>query len=117
MRYRALSSSGDFTFGQGTRNFLVNSPDAVAQAVVTRLKLLTGEWFLDTTEGTPYATEVLGTGTRETYDEAIRDRILGTEGVLEITDYSSAYGGETRGLTISATISTIYGETTIQQVL
>jgi hypothetical protein len=117
MRYRALSASGDYTFGQGTKNFLVNSPDAVAQAVITRLKLLAGEWFLDITEGTPYSTEVLGTGTRDTYDEAVRDRILGTEGVLEITGYSSTYSGETRNLTVSATISTIYGETTIQQVL
>lgn len=117
MRYRALSTTGDHTFGRGSANFLVNSPDAVAQAVVTRLRLLTGEWFLDDTTGTPYAPEVLGTGTRETYDEAIRERVLGTEGVTEITDYSSTYNGETRHLSVTITIDTIYGEATIQETL
>lgn len=117
MRYRALSPDGDYTFGRGSSNFLTNSPEAVAQAVKTRLALLTGEWFLDTTAGTPYATEVLGTGTRETYDEAIRERILGTEGVTEITDYSSTFSGETRHLSVTATIDTVYGPVTVQQVL
>lgn len=116
MRYRALSVDGDFTFGRGVRNFLVNTPDAVAQAVVTRLRLLTGEWFLDSTEGTPYSTKILGTQTRPLYDEAIRDRILGTEGVTELVDYFSTFDGETRKLTVQATINTLYGQTSIQQV-
>lgn len=117
MRYRALSPEGDFTFGRGSGNFLVNSPEAVAQAVRTRLLLLRGEWFLDTTEGTPYAAEILGTNTRATYDEAIRERILDTQGVTEILDYSSAVDGSTRGLSVSVTIDTEYGPTTVQQVL
>lgn len=117
MRYRALDTTGDMSFGRGAANFLVNTPDAVAQAVKTRLLLLRGEWFLDVSEGTPYSTEVLGTGTQPLYDMAIRERILGTEGVVEITRYSSALDRNARSLAITATISTKYGATEITAVL
>jgi hypothetical protein len=109
MRYRALDANGDSTFGSGRTAFLVNSPAAVAQLVQTRLLLMTGEWFLDTTEGTPYSTEILGRGTTTTYDPAIQDRILGTEGVISIDTYSSDLNRATRRLTVNATISTIFG--------
>lgn len=115
MRYRALSPSGDFTFGAGRRNFHVDSPEAVAQAVLTRLRLLTGEWFLDSREGTPWATQVLGTGTKPTYDRVLRQRIADTPGVVEIVSYSSAVEG--RNLSVAAVIETQYGQAAVQGVL
>ncbi len=111
MRYRKLDADGDYTFGSGRQQFHENTPDAVAQAVKTRLALWTAEWFLDLTEGTPYSTQILGTGTRPIYDQAIKDRILGTKGVVSIMDYASVLDG--RKLTVSAKIQTIYGEATI----
>ncbi|MGE4978545.1 hypothetical protein AB8914_22915, partial [Yersinia enterocolitica] len=33
MRYRREDENGDYTFGQGDNTFLINSPEAVAQAV------------------------------------------------------------------------------------
>lgn len=117
MRYRALTDSGDSTFCSGLTAFLVNTPDAVAQAVRTRLLLLKGEWFLDEQEGTPYATQVLGTGTQATRDVVIQNRIIGTQGVLSITSYSSSVNADTRHFSINATIETVYGSTTISQVL
>lgn len=74
---------------------------------------MTGEYFLDVTTGTPYATQILGRGTTGTYDRAIRDRILGTSGVTSITSYSSTLNRATRALTVSATIETIYGAASI----
>lgn len=117
MRYRELSPTGDYVFGQGSQEFLVNSPQCVAQAVGTRLKLLQGEWFLDVTAGTPYSTQVLGTHTQATYDIAIQNEILGTEGVLSISNYTSNVDTVTRALGISATIDTIYGQTELAQSL
>lgn len=116
MRYRALSPTGDFVFGQGSTEFLINSPEAVAQAVQTRLKLAQGEWFLDLDEGTPYATEILGEGTQNLYDQAIQDRILGTEGVNSIDEYSSVLDSD-RKLIVSCTISTIFGVAQIIETL
>lgn len=113
MRYRALDENGDYSFGRGSDNFLVDSPDAVAQLVQTRLKLWTGEWFLDQTEGTPYKEQVLGKGTSATRDLAIQERILETQGVTGIADYASIVDPSTRAYTVGATIDTIYGQTTI----
>lgn len=117
MRYRALDANGDYQVGR-TAVFLVNSPEAVAQAIRTRLKLWTGEWFLDQTEGTPWKTEILGhrfAGSNP--DAAIKKRILQTPGVQEITDYSSTFNGQTRSLSVTATVSTIYGQATISETL
>lgn len=116
MRYRQLDANLDMTFGAGSANFFINDIAAVAQLILTRLKLLTGEWFLDTTEGTPYATEVMGTHTELTYDLAIRQRILGTQGVTGIAAYSSSRNPQ-RGLSISAAVNTIFGPTTIKAVV
>jgi hypothetical protein len=115
MRYRQLDADGDMTFGGGSSDYLINTPEAVAQAVKTRLRLLTGEWFLDITEGTPYATDILGKNTETTYDPAIRERILDTEGVTQIDSYSSVLNG--RRLSVEATIDTIYGQATLSEVL
>lgn len=116
MKNRGLSSTGDYVFGQGPSEFLVDSPAAVGQAAHTRLRLSRGEWFLDTTEGTPYATEILGEGTQPLYDSAIKERVLGTPGVVSIDAYSSSLDQD-RALTITMTISTLYGQTTISRVI
>lgn len=109
MRYRVLSPTRDYVFGRGPGEFLVNTPETVAQAVLTRLLLITGEWFLDLEEGTPYLTDILGTGTQNIYDQAIQERILSTQGVTGIQNYVSFLDPETRRLTVSCTIITLYG--------
>jgi hypothetical protein len=118
MRYRKLDDHGDMTFGHRAADYHTNKPEGVAQAVATRLRLLRGEWFLDLTEGTPYAPAVLGKHTRQSYDFAVRRRILQTEGVTGIAEYESLFDGETRSLTINARIDTVYGRPAhIQEVL
>lgn len=114
MRYRILSSNDDYVFGQGPAEFLVDTPATVGQAVRTRLRLSQGEWFLDATDGTPYLTEILGEGTQSLYDSAIKERVLETPGVTSIDDYSSTLD-QSRALTVTMTISTLYGQTTISQ--
>ena len=114
MRYRKLDSEGDYVFGQGPQEFLADSPDSVAQAVLTRLRLESGEWFLDAQEGTPYQEQILGTNKQTTYDFAIKDRILGTEGVVAITSYASYVNPDTRIISVQATVQTQYGAVAIQ---
>lgn len=117
MRYRALDANGDYSFGRSAANFLVDSPACVAQAVLTKLRLWQGEWHLDSQEGTPWLTEVLGKYTSDLYDMAIQSRILDTQGVKSITAYTSVRDGATRKLNVSVTIDTIYGEATFSGVV
>ena len=117
MRYRRLDAAGDMRIGHGAADYLRDSPETVAQAVVTRLRLLTGEWFLDLAEGTPYNPAVLGKHTKASYDMALRERVLDTQGVREIMEYESIYDGETRTLAVNIYIDTVYGPIRLQEVL
>jgi hypothetical protein len=76
LRYRTLTPTGDMTFGFGSANFLVNSPQTVQQATVTGLKLFLGEWFLNTSVGMPWNTQVIGNNTQALYDNAAKSQIL-----------------------------------------
>ena len=111
MRYRALSASGDYQYGR-TGLFLVDSPAAVAQAIQTRLKLMTQEWFLDLAEGTDYSGKILGAHTQNTRDIEIKSRILNTPGVLELATYYSVVSAD-RSMTVTATVITQYGITPV----
>jgi len=117
LKYRKLSPSGDYSFGNGAGDFYVDSPDAVAQAVKTRLGLIQGEWFLDINVGTPYNSQVLGAGKIAYFDYAIQDVIVNTQGVRKLVAYSSNVSPTTRKASISCTIDTVYGATTINQTL
>jgi len=111
MRYRALSPTGDYVFGDSSE-FLINSPDTVRQAIETKLKLLVGEWFLDDREGLDVGA-ILGNNTNGTRDQAVQSRILETPGVLRLASYSSTV--DVRAFSVSAVVDTIYGEVVIQE--
>lgn len=115
MRYRRLTATGDYQFGHGGADFLVDSRECVAQEVLTRLWLMQGEWFLDVTEGTPYATRVLGENTKPYYDLALQERVLSTVGVLSIANYASTLNN--RRLSVTMNINTQFGQTPIEAVL
>lgn len=110
MKYRAMDADGDYRFGrQGS--FLTDSPEAVAQAVQTRLQLWTGEWFLDDREGTPYNESIFGFASQGARDQVIKERVARTPGVRSIVNYSSSINAE-RKMMVTLTIDTIYGQTT-----
>jgi hypothetical protein len=114
MRYRKLGFragdvGGDMVFGRGIKTHWIDNPDAVGQAVLTRLKLELGEWFLDLDEGMPWKTRVLGKYTGDIRDPVIRFRILETPGVQDIMSYSSNLNRETRAFFVEVLINSVYG--------
>jgi hypothetical protein len=117
MKYRKLSSTGDYVFGNGNMDFYTNSPEAVGQSVVTRLKLWVNEWFLNVEEGTLWLQGVIGKQQQSTVDTILRSRILETQGVTDITSYDSIIDPDTRKLSLNVTIDTLYGSTTIQAAI
>jgi hypothetical protein len=94
MKYRALDFNGDYSFGKGMQNFLVDA-DAIGQAIKTNLLLLQGEWWEDTSNGLPLFRNILEqSGTPERLaatDLLIKTRILNTKGVAEIQSFKSSY--------------------------
>ena len=52
MRYRRLDNDGDYTFGAGGADMLIDI-EACAQSIRTRMWLLFGEWWEDLTDGLP----------------------------------------------------------------
>lgn len=117
MRYRKLDSNGDMVFGNQQADFYRDQPEAVAQAVWTRLRLWVGEWFIDVTEGTPYQQAALGTNKSKTIEPAIRARILGTENVTSIESLSMTIDPDNRVASISAVINTAFGSAQLQGVI
>lgn len=115
MRYRKLSPTGDYTFGHGQLDLLIDIPAAVAQVVETSLKLFLGEWYLNLDEGTPYLEGVVGMHSKEEADATITGQITQAQGVVDIVDYQSELDPTTRSYkTISVVVNTIYGPTPIQ---
>lgn len=114
MRYRKLSPTGDYVFGNGQLDFYRDVPEAVGQAVMTRLLLWLGEWFLDTTEGTPFMQGILGKFSQSVADVTIQDRVQTTQGLVNIEDYVSSVDADERDLSVEFSINTIYGPTDVQ---
>lgn len=117
MRYRKLDKTGDMSFGNQQADFFRNQPEAVAQAVWTRLRLWVGEWFIDQTEGTPYQQAMLGTNKSKTIEPAMRQRILQTEGVTNIEEFQLLFDADSRTANINAVINTAYGSAQLQGVI
>jgi hypothetical protein len=121
VRYRKLDPDGDYLTGHGTADFYYNQPEAVGQAVLTRMLLFEGEWFLDLGEGTPWGGfplnqevvrrgQILGANTRLTRDVALQTRALGTRGLSSIANYGSQVDPNTRRFGVQMSINTIYGQ-------
>ncbi|HGM9926550.1 TPA: hypothetical protein ACKREO_002528 [Providencia stuartii] len=110
MKYRK-EIDGDYTFG--LNQHLVDTPEAVAQAVKSRLSLWLGEWFLNDQEGTPHYQKGLGKHVAQGYALAIKSRILETEGVTKLTAFNLDLNTAARKIIITATIDTVYGEASI----
>lgn len=108
MRIRKVDANGDMMMGGDQASIWRDVPDAVGVLVEARMNLWQEQWWLDRSEGTPYEQQVLGKRTEGLRDPALQARILDTSGVVEIEAYSSVLDRQTRALTVSATIQTVY---------
>ena len=114
-RLRAVDADGDMTFGQSGRNFLIDSPAAVAQRINSRLGLWEGEWYLDKSAGTAYYQDMLGHNNYGLASAMLRERIFGTPFVTNITDWSTTFTGasvdptESRSFAVSGKVDTAFG--------
>lgn len=67
---------------------LTEGADATRQRVQQSLRSIKGEWFLDLEDGVPYFQDVLVKNPNaSTVDAVLRDAILSTDGVVELTEF------------------------------
>lgn len=114
----ALDSNHDLHVGNRNGVAIASDADAVVQGVKTRLLLFRGEWWLDTSAGTPWF-ETVFTGSGQDVrriEQAMKRQIRDTPGVEGITSFAITYDPETREITISFEVDTIYGPSGLVEV-
>lgn len=114
MRYRKLAPGGDYSFGNGQLDFYRDVPQAVGQAVQTRLLLWLGEWYLNIASGTLYMQGILGKKSEAQANATIQKRVISTQGVTDYQNYESTLNANTRNLTVRFDLDTIYGPTKVE---
>lgn len=114
--YRSLGPYGDPLWGQGKAN-LLSDVYAVAQAVRTRLKLFTNEWWADLSDGTPMFQSILATsGDKRNVDQVmliLRQRIMDSPYVTGVSNAVATFDAPNRFLSFSAAVETQFGQLTI----
>lgn len=106
------STTNDLVFVNGTSSVTQTQSEIVAQRLKIALYTFLGEWFLDTTLGTPWFQQILGKNrTQSTIDILFQTIIAADEGVIEIKDFSSTLGTD-RGYTMTFTVRVSDGTTT-----
>lgn len=97
----ALNSDNDIFAENSSIRRVVGSADAVQHA---RSRLLTylGEWFLDTTAGVPYFTDILVKPADLNIIESIlKEKISSTTGILSLIEFGLDFNSTTRTLEVT----------------
>ena len=88
------------------------SSETATQAVGVRLKLILGEWFLDTRIGMDYfGTAFVKNPNLAAIEAMIQAAILDTPGIARIVSYSQVFDRAARQLTITCTLLDDEGNT------
>jgi hypothetical protein len=106
-----INSDGDIEFDHTTNNLKVaTGHEEIRQIILRNLETFEGEWFLDTTLGVPWFTEILSKQvTVAKVDALIMDVIVNSDGVLSLISYDSEYDKATRTLAVTFTAQTVAG--------
>lgn len=117
--YRQLNANGDPIWGQGTANFLTDA-DAVAQAILTTLRLFEGEWWANMAEGTPMWQQILGVGApgqrQQQISLILQQRILAVPYVTSLAQVQAAFNPNTRQFTFYCVANTAFGPVTVSNI-
>ena len=88
----------------------VHKQTATQQAIIRRLRLFLGEYFLNGTEGTPWFQRILGKNNPDVAEANIKERILNTKDVITLSRFEFNFSPKTRIISIYAQIIDINNE-------
>ncbi len=111
---RALTKTGDWTFGQSLANYLSRA-DMVRQNVVTRVKSFKNDWFLDVEANIDWLNILANKNNREVIRSEVERVVFSTEGVKSITRLE-ILEATARRATILIEFETIYDKNFNEQI-
>lgn len=80
---------------------LIDGVDEITQHLAIRLRFFTNDWFLDITAGIPYYEDFfIKNPNRIRIESILKDEILETRGISEITSFSSDFTAQSRRFSV-----------------
>jgi hypothetical protein len=97
---------------------MIDNAERVAQQILITLRFWYGEWFLNTTEGTPYLEYILVKKPNMAHiRQILTEQIQSVEGVKAVTDMGLTFDQRERSLLVEYTADTDYGLVTDKAIL
>lgn len=106
MIFRALTATGDWTFGKGVQSYLTGQA-AIAADIKTYLKLWTGNCFFALQAGVNW-TQYLDKNQEDNLLAGLQAVILARFGVMGLHQLSAKLDARSRHLVVSYDVQTIY---------
>lgn len=113
MKFRNLTTDGDWTFGAGRQNYAV-SDKSISLNIETTIKTFLTECFFNQDVGVAWF-DIIDSKNKDVTVLAIKSAISACYGVIAVKELEYTYN-ELRELEIKYTISTIY-DSTLQGVV
>lgn len=108
----------DIVIGDNFDMSFVEGVEYYAQKLKVRLWFFLGEWFLDTSEGTPFFQSILIKNPDiELINTLIKARILESPGVIELKSFDSEYDNSLRKFSVTFQVQTEAGLVTISETV
>ena len=96
-----LLKDNDLMLAQGDFLLCATDIDTISQTISTRLKILAGEWFLDSNIGIPSLSKILGKKRNDRFlQKLITDEIRTIPSVKELHNFSFNHGTESRCINV-----------------
>lgn len=111
-------NTNDIVLDSDDSLFMVDNAERVAQQIVITLRFWYGEWFLDTTDGTPYLEYILVKNPNMNHiRQILTERIQSVEGVVAVQSMNLDFNRQERTLVVDYTANTTYGLLTERVIL
>jgi hypothetical protein len=105
----AFDNAGDLLIEDYDISF-VSGVDQIVQNLAFRLRFFLGEWYLDTEAGIPYYQDFFIKAPNQIRVESVlKQEILNTEGIVDLTAFSSDFNSSLRKFSVIFSASTNEG--------
>lgn len=103
----------DLLFVNGATPVTQDPRDVLAQRLKINLMTFLGEWFLDQDVGVPYFQRIFAKqSSKASVDAIFQEKILSTQGVVQILEYNSSLESATRTFSFTFRVLTQDGSAT-----